>query len=79
MAVPGQKRKAMGDPCALRLETSGSNAGTAFAEMQAYQKRRRSVQVISSFTMLSCTAKPWAEATFDTTRRTPKFVRQGGP
>lgn len=44
MAVSGQKRKAIDEPCTLRLETSGSNAATAFAEMQANQKRRRSDQ-----------------------------------
>ena len=35
----------------LRLETSGSNAATAFSEIQAQQKRQRSDQVCLNFGM----------------------------
>ncbi|CAK0751636.1 hypothetical protein CVIRNUC_002083 [Coccomyxa viridis] len=44
MAVSGHKRKAIGDPCTVHLETSGSTAATAFADLQGFQKRRHTNQ-----------------------------------
>ncbi len=79
MAVSGQKRKAIGEPYTLHLETSGSSSA-AFAEMQAYQKRRRFDQVCTGLAMLS-RGSGFYSFGIERQRRTPNssFVKGGGP
>ncbi len=66
----------------LRLETSGSSAATAFAEMQAHQKRRRPDQVCTEPAMLHLAlegAQPSSAWYCLSTSYSPKsFVRQRG-